>query len=40
MKITLVTKTATWKKFGLAGVLFFLTKGLLWLTAPLLIYLF
>jgi hypothetical protein len=29
-----------WKKIGLAGFLFFMIKGLLWLLVPLFIYLF
>lgn len=30
----------SWKRLGIAGFLFFLVKGLLWLTAPAVFYLF
>jgi len=32
------TRCPLWKKLGAAGFLFFLIKGLLWLSAPFIIY--
>lgn len=35
-----VLPPSLWKRLGFAGFLFFLIKGLLWLAAPALFYLF
>ena len=34
-----VLPSSIWKRLGFAGLLFFLVKGLLWLSAPVVIYL-
>lgn len=36
---TIAPRTRWWKRLGLAGLGFFLIKGLLWLTAPAVLYL-
>lgn len=36
---TIASRTRWWKRLGLAGFVFFLIKGLLWLMAPAVLYL-